>query len=500
MRRRIICDRSPEKCQKCAKKGLECPGYGIRYRFATEKVPVALHRAVARAPCSETGADLPSPSPARNTPSLQWIDGLKKNSRKIKLKNNSIKNRIDQKLHVDLEQKDKRVEGASRCVPQDTTTELISTSVPAISNVTDEISSMISNNLFQLHLGLISVIPPSLPEHIDSKTRFLFKHFCDFVSPVMVYIDGRSNGYRYEVLPFAYQDPLVQRAVCVTAAFHLAPKYPEFLSPAEGGRTAIIRKLCQMAQFSDDSVLSNSTWATILLLMVGDLVTGHEDIMILYRMLVHLTSAWRQKTYPRSTLEEFMDYQSRLFEFFALPVAEESATVQSLQLICNDPLSSFEIYAPNREVDINSLDLASHITLTLVDRAFRLATKIYLGRAQCSVGTTSANKITPGFMSTDTWTVDMCREDLLVEMRHLLEAVPPGATGAHVLVWPIFVAALESGGSELGEFFVGKLRFIWETTGYANVKKAMEALPEIWRRSRSERWTLCLPSVSTVVM
>lgn len=33
MKRRIVCDRIEPECGKCLKKGLICPGLGIRYRF-----------------------------------------------------------------------------------------------------------------------------------------------------------------------------------------------------------------------------------------------------------------------------------------------------------------------------------------------------------------------------------------------------------------------------------------------------------------------------------
>lgn len=33
MKRRIICDRTEPHCNKCHKKNLTCPGYGVRYRF-----------------------------------------------------------------------------------------------------------------------------------------------------------------------------------------------------------------------------------------------------------------------------------------------------------------------------------------------------------------------------------------------------------------------------------------------------------------------------------
>jgi hypothetical protein len=33
MKRRIKCDRTEPHCLKCRKKGLECPGFSVRYRF-----------------------------------------------------------------------------------------------------------------------------------------------------------------------------------------------------------------------------------------------------------------------------------------------------------------------------------------------------------------------------------------------------------------------------------------------------------------------------------
>jgi hypothetical protein len=33
MKRRIICDRTEPHCMKCQKKGVSCPGMGVRYRF-----------------------------------------------------------------------------------------------------------------------------------------------------------------------------------------------------------------------------------------------------------------------------------------------------------------------------------------------------------------------------------------------------------------------------------------------------------------------------------
>lgn len=128
----------------------------------------------------------------------------------------------------------------------------------------------------------------------------------------MLMYDDEANGYRHQILPLAHSDPVLERAVCVAAAFHLSQRMPELRLPAENGRAAIIRKL---SQTSFD--LSDRTWATIVLLIVAELITGHEHVIELYKMLVAFLDARRQSQdqlgmKEESTLGEFLHYQSRV--------------------------------------------------------------------------------------------------------------------------------------------------------------------------------------------
>lgn len=132
------------------------------------------------------------------------------------------------------------------------------------------------------------------------------------VSPVMLMYDDENNGYRHQILPLAHSNPIVERAVCVAAAFHLSRKMPELRLPAESGRAAIIDKLSTM---SFD--LSDSTWSTILLLIVADLITGHEHVLTLYKILVSFLDARGQAMGQHglgggSPLQRFLYYQSRV--------------------------------------------------------------------------------------------------------------------------------------------------------------------------------------------
>lgn len=223
-------------------------------------------------------------------------------------------------------------------------------------------------------------------------------------------------------------------------------------------------------------VLNESTWATILLLIVGDLVTGHADIIVLYRMLKSFLDA-RGPMIPRNELEIFLLYQSNLFSFFAAIMLSEPEGVRCLSSL------------PDAVVELEGLNVSAQnsecqIRIRLYNEAFRRAAQIYLHRTQ--------SFLMPGH--------DFQALEMLDDLRDLLLELDPTAQGAHTLVWPYFIAAADSSTESHRQFFLSKLLHIEQTTGFRNVSVAIEKLPEIWREQRNERWTLALPKLLTVVM
>lgn len=108
----------------------------------------------------------------------------------------------------------------------------------------------------------------------------------------MVVFDTASgfNGYRDVLLQLAFTDDLVQRAVCVCSAFYLGLRNPELYNVAEKGRSAIIAALSsQMMSSQSGKVFNISTIATVLLLLVGETVTGSDEFSPLYMMLAALS-------------------------------------------------------------------------------------------------------------------------------------------------------------------------------------------------------------------
>ena len=100
----------------------------------------------------------------------------------------------------------------------------------------------------------------------------------------MVVLDHISNGYRDIILPLACEDELVRRAVGIVAEQHLALQHPSYQSVADQGRTSLISRLCRES-LSPGHVFNISTWATLIVLLVGETVTGSSEYGHLLRTL-----------------------------------------------------------------------------------------------------------------------------------------------------------------------------------------------------------------------
>jgi hypothetical protein len=183
----------------------------------------------------------------------------------------------------------------------------------------------------------------------------------------MILVDGLSNGYRYHILPLAMEDATVQRAVCVASAFHLSVQRPELRLPAEAGRAVVIKKLKDKA--TTEEVFSIRTLATIILLFVGELITGSHDIITSYRMLMSFVSA-KGIDLDNSPLSLFLDQQSRTIEFFTRPALSESDGVEEL----------FAASSPENG-DLEWPHLPA-FTRRYYSEAYRQASAIHLMRAQ----------------------------------------------------------------------------------------------------------------------
>lgn len=115
----------------------------------------------------------------------------------------------------------------------------------------------------------------------------------DNIAPEMVVIDDNHNGWRHLVLPLAWGDKLVMKAVLTVSSFHLSRK--------SGGRVQVqnqrlarpstlyfeaIRELQNRKGLDQyDHQTKRLVILSIIVLLVAVMVTGCSDFPILFHLL-----------------------------------------------------------------------------------------------------------------------------------------------------------------------------------------------------------------------
>jgi hypothetical protein len=136
------------------------------------------------------------------------------------------------------------------------------------------------------------------------------------IASVMVALDTDSNGYRTVILPLACQHSEVRTAVCIISALHLGMKMPELRAQAKNGRVAMITRLRRLADLEDwGEIFSPSHQVVILLLLVGEMITGSDDFSYLVKMLLSLSKSNGQHHASRSEVHAFLLRQIRMFMY-----------------------------------------------------------------------------------------------------------------------------------------------------------------------------------------
>ncbi|KAI0852111.1 hypothetical protein F5Y00DRAFT_251499 [Daldinia vernicosa] len=415
VKRRIVCDKTENQCGKCTKKNLKCPGYGVRYRFAKGATSSSLLSV-----SSSEGDHTRSKRPRRP---YKWIE-----CSRDKLKTTSRVSKAPPTVNSIL---------PFNC-----------------SDTTTTVPSVVAINL---------VLTVKVAAH---------------VSPFMVLLDDETNGYRHHILPVAYHEPLVQKAVCIASAFHLSSRRPQLRAPAEIVRASLIRKLSEASTVSPD--LSETTWATLVLLIVADLVIGHEDVSTLYKLLTVFLEARGPLKEPATQLEKFLYFQSCIIGFFTQPFSSLEALPVRPPRMSSDPVAMFKRYVHGLEncqqqknVPLRKGYVFSRY-FSVYEQLFRLAGEIYTTRAESEAPLPSP---------------EYYMEDRVQEMRSLYEKLDPTAPGSHVVVWPIFVAAAESVSQDHREYFTTALKRIYSVVGYANISRGLMVLPELWAQRSRKSWT-----------
>ncbi|KAJ5683487.1 hypothetical protein N7462_006652 [Penicillium macrosclerotiorum] len=274
----------------------------------------------------------------------------------------------------------------------------------------------------------------------------------------MVVFDNMSNGYRNILLPLACEDKLLREAIVVVATQHIALSDPSHQRFAEESRAAIISHLCQESlQMSTDRVFTLSNWATLIVLLVGETITGSAEYSHLLQTMICLSQNIDGMTPSAERL--FLTKQTQMFKFLGQPLLGERQGVNALCL----PLEQFLDWT-YCELPVDS----EHTELLYLYRtAFIKASHIYLGRVASDQ---------------DQW-------KSLEDLKSLISRISPDQVGSHSLVWVCFIAAADSTDPYHRKFFFDWMSRIFIKTKFQNVFSGMQALPAIWSYKGPGRWT-----------
>lgn len=157
----------------------------------------------------------------------------------------------------------------------------------------------------------------------------------------MVVLDFHDNAYRQMVLPLATQDTMVSQAVSVVSAFHLSQAIPSLRMKAEVGQQQVLSRLRRSAlNPNPDQFFKHSNWVTILVLLVGDTITGSKNYIYLLELLLQLSrAALSDKSLP-DNVKQFIKEQTQMYilDLFILHIIGLTLTSGSSYLGLRSPV------------------------------------------------------------------------------------------------------------------------------------------------------------------
>ncbi|OAA52129.1 Fungal transcriptional regulatory protein [Cordyceps fumosorosea ARSEF 2679] len=508
--RRVICDKAEPECFKCRKKGIKCSGQGIECRFSPYMRKKATAAKVKASTAAITSSSEGEGSAERDIAAQPGASATN-DATNIPTRTSSSK----QYLWVDPEpipgSSPRATPLAALVVPKmeedpDSTAladaPVYRSSMSPSSSASSRTDETHDQDIKGKHImsptrkvkteDRLVVRRPSVQrdpwscgpdvtiQSISSDSRFFFDHFSNFIASKMVALDFHGNGYRQIILPIATQDPMVSQAVSVVSAFHLSQAVPSLRMKAEVNQQRVLSRLRQSAlNPNPDQFFKLSNWVTILVLLVGDTITGSNNYVYLLDLLSRLSrAALSDKSLP-DDVKEFVQQQTRM-QVFAPPRSRiVNANIECRFEVFGTPLSH-----PEKALDIlrrrstDHLAFMSYCPYTPEQRAFADTITEVMKQA-CRIFECRASKtVTPEASIAS-----------VERMRQIVTGMDLERDGSHALVWPFFVAAAESTLPAHREFFASRLERLFSNTRFGSIPVALNTLRYIWSKSATTSWT-----------
>ncbi|KAM3501263.1 hypothetical protein MY10362_005699 [Beauveria mimosiformis] len=487
--RRVICDKAEPECFKCRKKGIKCSGQGIECRFSpymrkrpnATRVKASLATVTSSegfaesAGVSKTSKPRMSAVDTTTPPSTTswrkqylWVDPelvpgpSPKATPDAALVTPNMEQDLDSSALADTPaHRSSASPSSSTSSPTDEARDHDVKARDDISPMGQTGDSLVVHRL-STRREPWQYGPSTTIQSISSNSRSFFDHFSNFIASKMVVLDFQDNGYRQIILPLATQNPLVSQAVSVVSAFHLSQVVPSLRMKAELSQQRVLSQLRQSAlNPNPDQFFNLSNWVIILVLLVGDTITGSKNYVHLLDLLSQLSrAALSDKSLP-DNVKQFVKQQTQMFELFGSPLSSPQKGLDMLRRRSADYLSfmSYCPSTPEQQVFIDSMT-----------EVIKQGSQIFENRALNST------------------TLESSRASV-ERMRQTVNTMDLEADGSHALVWPFFVAAAESTLPEHRQFFASRLKQLFSNTRFGSIPVALNTLEYIWNKGDTTNWT-----------
>ncbi|KAK0389165.1 hypothetical protein NLU13_2740 [Sarocladium strictum] len=476
--RRLRCDKTEPECLKCLKKGLRCSGQGFECRFSSHMSKLPAHRNTTTTTTTPGGpSSTPHSTPVRKPSAVSSPGRRRREACSSPTRPRQARSAV--------------LQDGLACTALTTTTATPGPASPQLvlgdqfqdveqlpvtpsecsrvsdATVTEDEASSVE--------GLELVLSPAI-EPLGSQRRYLFHHFSEYIASKMVIYDWGGNGYRDIILPIACQDETVGRAVCAVSAFHLGTNAQHMLATAEATQHAVLTKLLRdTVDLNPSRVFSLSAWAAIVVLLVGDTITGSTNYIMLLEMLKHFVSSAATDSSMPTNAKLFLLQQTKMFELFSSAATNERNGLEILSGPIEPYLDFFATYPALVR------DEPRYTNMQLIRSAIMASCRLCVKR----------------MMNERSYT---CPREELEALKDTISSLDPGVEGEHALVWTCFVAAAESVQPDHREYFSDRLASLYGCTRFGTILQALEILEVIWAKQGKQKWTEFITSERPILV
>ncbi|KAK4062478.1 transcriptional regulator family: Fungal Specific TF [Trichoderma aggressivum f. europaeum] len=306
-----------------------------------------------------------------------------------------------------------------------------------------------------------SMIYPSMDmiPHInieDASEEFLLRNFHENVIPTLDVTESTNQGYSKHILPLAFKHQMVRSSILAASASHIQiTQGSKSMVDRLNYRSTALAELRQISARPETD--SSAPLATILGLMIDDMICGHRECPALLK----LAQFWVRKDCPFSTDPAEKATRRFLLDQVQLLKAVVCPLYQFNKLLSKDR----QVSDGRQALSLNQKDLFE--VFSSMESAVAQACHIY------SLPTTSSPFESSGSDS-DSSSDDFNK--LLDKLQITVRKIPPYSLGENSLTWVYFVAASRSRRIDHNAFFVARLAELLQRIGHDRVNELLAGL------------------------